>query len=310
MFVRPNNRTKPMRGSNLRTEMQLGRQTLSQAVSAAVLERIRSGEFGPGDRLPTEKMLMEEYGVGRNSVREAVQALVTLGLVEVRPGRGATVIGIESENALDAETLSALLKEEAVDDLYAFRRLLEAETSACAALQCDRRRDRGDRPLRCARSSTPTRRALPVSAADDAFHAAIAAREPQQRLRDHARRGERADRQRPPADRARPLGRRRARSRSMLSCSRRSGHTIPTRPAPRCAATSTARSRRSTRGARSASRSSRPRADGANAGGVRGLAQPFDVADGVQPRRGTAYPGRSFDSPWRVGTWSGRSTPS
>ena len=120
--------------------MQLGRQTLSQAVSAAVLERIRSGEFGPGDRLPTEKMLMEEYGVGRNSVREAVQALVTLGLVEVRPGRGATVIGIDSENALDSETLSALLKEEAVDDLCAFRRLLEAETSACAALRATRSR--------------------------------------------------------------------------------------------------------------------------------------------------------------------------
>src|SRR5215471_4879126 len=113
--------------------MQLERQTLSQAVSAAVLERIRSGEFGPGDRLPTEKMLMAEYGVGRNSVREAVQALVTLGLVEVRPGRGATVIGIESENALDAETLSALLKEGAVEDLYAFRRLLEVETASCAA---------------------------------------------------------------------------------------------------------------------------------------------------------------------------------
>src|ERR1700751_6000810 len=103
--------------------MQLGRQTLSQAISAAVLERIRAGEFGPGDRLPTEKMLMEQYGVGRNSVREAVQALVTLGLVEVRPGRGATVIGVESENVLDAETLAALLKQEALADLCTFRRL-------------------------------------------------------------------------------------------------------------------------------------------------------------------------------------------
>jgi len=90
--------------------MAVGRQTLSQAVSAAVLERIRTGEFAPGDRLPTEKVLMQEYGVGRNSVREAVQALVTLGIVEVRPGRGATVIGIEPEDALDAEMVSVLLK--------------------------------------------------------------------------------------------------------------------------------------------------------------------------------------------------------
>jgi GntR family transcriptional repressor for pyruvate dehydrogenase complex len=153
--------------------MQLGRQTLSQAVSAAVLERIRSGEFGPGDRLPTEKMLMEEYGVGRNSVREAVQALVTLGLIEVRPGRGATVIGIESENALDSETLAALLKEEAVDDLCAFRRLLETETSTCAA------RNATDQEIaniaQCqAAFEYAHATGSPVSDADDAFHAAVA----------------------------------------------------------------------------------------------------------------------------------------
>ena len=153
--------------------MQLGRQTLSQAVSAAVLERIRSGEFAPGDRLPTEKMLMEEYGVGRNSVREAVQALVTLGLVEVRPGRGATVIGIESVNALDAETLSALLKEEAVDDLCAFRRLLESEASACAAVNATD--DEIDEIARCAAAFEHAYAGgVPVSPADDAFHAAIA----------------------------------------------------------------------------------------------------------------------------------------
>jgi GntR family transcriptional repressor for pyruvate dehydrogenase complex len=118
-------------------------------------------------------MLMKEYGVGRNSVREAVQALVTLGLVEVRPGRGATVIGIESENALDSETLAALLKEEAVDDLCAFRRLLEAETSACAALYATD--EQIAEMARCAATFEHARATgVPVSAADDAFHAAIA----------------------------------------------------------------------------------------------------------------------------------------
>jgi GntR family transcriptional regulator, transcriptional repressor for pyruvate dehydrogenase complex len=151
----------------------LARQTLSQAVSAAVLDRIRSGEFVPGSRLPTEKMLMEEYGVGRNSVREAIQALVTLGLVEVRPGRGATVIGIDSENALDADTFAALLKEEAIDDLYAFRRLLEIETASCAAQRATETEiaeiERSLRTFEFAYSQH-----APVSHADDEFHAAIA----------------------------------------------------------------------------------------------------------------------------------------
>lgn len=146
---------------------------MSQAVSAAVLDRIRAGEFGPGDRLPTEKFLMEEYGVGRNSIREAVQALVTLGLVEVRPGRGATVIGVESENALDAEMVSALLKEEAVDDLYAFRRLLEVEVARCAAERATEK-DIEEIEGRLRAFQFAASEKASVSRADDAFHAAVA----------------------------------------------------------------------------------------------------------------------------------------
>jgi DNA-binding FadR family transcriptional regulator len=153
--------------------MQLGRQTLSQAVSAAVLDRIRSGEFGPGDRLPTEKSLMQEYGVGRNSVREAVQALVTLGLVDVRPGRGATVIGIESTAAMDTETISVLLKEEAVDDLYAFRRLLEVEIASRAAVAATPR-DLEDIAASIRAFESGLEQGRPVSKLDDEFHAAVA----------------------------------------------------------------------------------------------------------------------------------------
>lgn len=153
--------------------MHLGRQTLSQAVSAAVLERIRSGEFAPGDRLPTEKSLMEEYGVGRNSVREAVQALVTLGLVDVRPGRGATVIGIESDAVMDPATISVLLKEEAIDDLYDFRRLLEIEIARKAAIAATER-DLEDIAASIRAFDSALELGRPISALDDAFHAAVA----------------------------------------------------------------------------------------------------------------------------------------
>lgn len=153
--------------------MQLGRQTLSQAVSAAVLERIRSGEFGLGSRLPTEKSLMAEYGVGRNSVREAVQALVTLGLVDVRPGRGATLIAIESDAALDSETISVLLKEEAVDDLYAFRRLLEVEIATRAAIAATPA-DLEDIAASIRAFESAHAQGRPVSTLDTEFHAALA----------------------------------------------------------------------------------------------------------------------------------------
>ena len=210
--------------------MQLGRQTLSQAVSAAVLERIRSGEFGPGDRLPTEKSLMAEYGVGRNSVREAVQALVTLGLVDVRPGRGATVIGIESDAVMDSETISVLLKEEAVDDLYAFRRLLEVEIASRAAIAATPDDLEGiAASIRAFESALEQGR--PISRLDDEFHAAVAQASHNAIYATvlDAVSGLIANARRLSMNVA--VGRRSARASSTSSSTRRSPRTIPRRPA-------------------------------------------------------------------------------
>ena len=69
-----------------------------------IRERIVSGSWGPGDRLPKESELAAELGLSRNSLREAVRALSQLRVLEVqRPGRrrlragdfarGATLVG-------------------------------------------------------------------------------------------------------------------------------------------------------------------------------------------------------------------------
>src|SRR5215204_5072864 len=108
-------------------------RTLSQAVTEAILDRIRAGEYRPGDRLSTEKGLMEQFGVGRNVVREAVQGLVAMGLVDVRPGRGAVVIGVDTSRAMDPGTVAALLLDQTVDDLNEFRAVIEVEIATRAA---------------------------------------------------------------------------------------------------------------------------------------------------------------------------------
>lgn len=58
--------------------------------------RIKSGGLSPGDQLPSEIELREEYGqdaaiASRNTVRDAIKLLVTRGLVETRPGQGTFV---------------------------------------------------------------------------------------------------------------------------------------------------------------------------------------------------------------------------
>jgi GntR family transcriptional regulator len=54
-------------------------------------EKIASGKFAPGDRLPTESGLIEEYQVSRITVRQALSALAAEGLIERRQGRGTFV---------------------------------------------------------------------------------------------------------------------------------------------------------------------------------------------------------------------------
>jgi GntR family transcriptional repressor for pyruvate dehydrogenase complex len=67
------------------------REAVSQIVLDQLLAEIRDGSLKPGDRLPTESELMRLFEVGRSSVREALRGLITLGLIETKPGRGAIV---------------------------------------------------------------------------------------------------------------------------------------------------------------------------------------------------------------------------
>jgi DNA-binding FadR family transcriptional regulator len=63
----------------------------SEQVRLQIEQAIRQGDFGPGDRLPSERELVETFGVSRVSVREAIRSLEAVGLVKVQHGRGAYV---------------------------------------------------------------------------------------------------------------------------------------------------------------------------------------------------------------------------
>lgn len=55
-------------------------------------DRLRQGEWAPGDRLPTEAQLTAEYGVSRSTVRAALQLLETQGHTKTRHGKGTFVV--------------------------------------------------------------------------------------------------------------------------------------------------------------------------------------------------------------------------
>ena len=65
----------------------IGRETLSGRIRDQLLQRITTGELEPGARMPSERALSEQFRVARTSVREAIQGLVSLGVIERRGNR-------------------------------------------------------------------------------------------------------------------------------------------------------------------------------------------------------------------------------
>ncbi|MFJ3310172.1 FadR/GntR family transcriptional regulator [Streptomyces sp. NPDC086549] len=74
------------------------RSALSEQVIAELRNQITSGEWPVGSRIPTEPELVEQLGVARNTVREAVRALAHNGLLDIRQGSG-TYVAATSELA-------------------------------------------------------------------------------------------------------------------------------------------------------------------------------------------------------------------
>ncbi|MGP9021590.1 FadR/GntR family transcriptional regulator [Streptomyces sp. BR1] len=68
------------------------RSPLADQVIAQLRNQITSGEWPVGSRIPTEPELVEQLGVARNTVREAVRALAHNGLLDIRQGSGTYVV--------------------------------------------------------------------------------------------------------------------------------------------------------------------------------------------------------------------------
>jgi DNA-binding FadR family transcriptional regulator len=79
-----------------------------RAVLQHVERRLLDGELGPGDRLPSERDLAAELGVGRSSVREAIRVLEVMGLIRTSTGSGPQAGAIVI--AAPGGALSALLR--------------------------------------------------------------------------------------------------------------------------------------------------------------------------------------------------------
>src|SRR3954471_13409665 len=110
---------------------------------ADVLEHLReailAGRIRPGERLPAERDLCAEFGVGRPTLREALRSLEAVGIIEVRPGKGGGSYAVTPSESILGDALAALvnLRGASLEDLSEFRLDFEGENAAWAARRAD-----------------------------------------------------------------------------------------------------------------------------------------------------------------------------
>jgi DNA-binding FadR family transcriptional regulator len=107
------------------------RQLLSDQVFELLYRNIENGSWPVGERIPTEPELVEAFHVGRNTIREAVKALVHTGMLETRQGDGTYV---RHQSGLDA-ALGRRIKRACLRDIVEVRRALELQAVQLAAVR-------------------------------------------------------------------------------------------------------------------------------------------------------------------------------
>lgn len=107
------------------------KKTKKSAVSYVVdciTNEIICGELHPGDRLLTEPELSAKYGVGRNSVREAIKQLQGFGILYIRRADGTFVTECYQQPMLDPMLYSLILKKRDWNDFVQLRSVIDIGT--------------------------------------------------------------------------------------------------------------------------------------------------------------------------------------
>ncbi|MCB1487581.1 MAG: FadR family transcriptional regulator [Bauldia sp.] len=107
--------------------------TSAQSVVAQLVDMIRTGNWKAGDRLPTERALAETMGVGRSTIREALQNLAALNVIEATAGHGTVVKAPEPGEFFRADLLSLLISDTAANELLEARAMIEPDCAWLAA---------------------------------------------------------------------------------------------------------------------------------------------------------------------------------
>lgn len=151
------------------------RESISEQVFEQMKQQILNKEWVPGEKLPSETELGSIFGVSRVTIRQALQKLSVLGLIETRLGEGSFIREMDIGTQVKAALIpGAYLQPHSTQEVLDFRCVVEVETAGLAAKNASAE-DIARLKMLLARQMDETSR-TPKSFADDdvAFHMTIA----------------------------------------------------------------------------------------------------------------------------------------
>lgn len=98
-----------------------------------IKDMIKQGKLTKGDRLPSERSLVEQLQVSRACIREALSALEVIGLVECRQGEGNYISTTFEDNLLEPLSVMYMLEGSNPEEIWELRKIMEVEAAGLAA---------------------------------------------------------------------------------------------------------------------------------------------------------------------------------
>ncbi len=102
------------------------KRSVSTYVMDLVMDHLLQGNLKPGDKLPTELEFAESLGVGRNSIREAIKMLSSLGVIEILRGEGTFVAREISAVSMNPLIMQLVFSKQTPQNLIELRMLLDS----------------------------------------------------------------------------------------------------------------------------------------------------------------------------------------
>jgi GntR family transcriptional repressor for pyruvate dehydrogenase complex len=166
-------RFSPPRGSDARLIEPIKKTRVAEEVADRIRMLILDGTFPQGQPLPSERVLTEQFGVSRGSIRDALRMLETIGLIETQHGRGTFPRELTVDRLVAPLASMMTFQHDLQDELLDVRRMFEPAVARAAATRAtdadfadlQRILDAQQRKLKKGQSAIVE---------DTAFHAALA----------------------------------------------------------------------------------------------------------------------------------------